>query len=149
MNEGNFRLIGYLNLFMLIPDFVYPIYYCDGKFYFADGDAYFIHDFVELRDSLKSEIQFITLDNIILRTIGSEQIYTYLLTDNTLITGTGKSVYKQLKALPQNQLKERNDLQDFYKDFSTAESTDIVKQELPQQRVSMAEIHHTPVPFAT
>ena len=70
MSDENFRLIEYLNLFMLIPDFVYPIYYHEGKFYFPDGDAYFIGDFVELQDPMKSDIQPVTPDKKILRTIG-------------------------------------------------------------------------------
>ena len=139
MSDKNFRLIGYLNLFMLIPDFVYPIYYREGKFYFADGDAYFIRDFVELKDSMQSEIQPVTLDKKILRTIGSEQIYAYLLTDNTLITGTGESVYKQLKSLPENQLKQRSDLLDFYSDFSTGKSTDIVTHQFSNKSIPLSE----------
>lgn len=35
-----FRLCGYINLFGIIPDFVYPVYYQNGEYFFAHGDKF-------------------------------------------------------------------------------------------------------------
>ena len=36
--QENYRLVGILNLFDVVPDFVYPIFEREGRYYFITGD---------------------------------------------------------------------------------------------------------------
>lgn len=44
-----YKLVGTMNIFGLIPDFVYPVFECKGRFYFQNSDNYLnIHSFDEI-----------------------------------------------------------------------------------------------------
>lgn len=118
MKNDIYILVGYLNLFNLIPDFVYPVYTHYGQYYFADGDAYYIRNFIKIKRSVEQDIEFFNYSVRFIRTVNSTQIYIYQLRNGKLIIGTGEQVYERLISVSPIQLKMRSDLRGFFSDFS-------------------------------
>lgn len=118
MKNDAYILVGYLNLFNLIPDFVYPVYDHCGQYFFADGDAYYIRNFVKIKQSVEQDIEFFNCSVGFTRTVNSTQIYIYQLRNGKLIIGTGDQVYERLISVSWIQLEMRSDLMGFLRDFS-------------------------------
>lgn len=54
-----YKLVGFINLYNIIPDFVYPVFSAHNKFYFQDGKSIFINKFYEVQTDLSNKIIFI------------------------------------------------------------------------------------------
>lgn len=144
MIETKFVLFGYLNIFELIPDFVYPIYFCQNKLYFADGDAYTITSFVEVKGSMIHRVQAIATNEKIIRKVGDKQIYIYLLAGKSYLVGTGEEVYRKMKYLPKGQLELRADLLDFYNDYAKIINSHIQFYGTGRRKKSIARVYLVP-----
>lgn len=35
-----YKLVGYINILGIIPDFMYPVYLYNGEYFFSDGDIH-------------------------------------------------------------------------------------------------------------
>ncbi len=44
-----YKLVGFINLYNIIPDFVYPVFSAHNKFYFQDGKSIFINKFLKFK----------------------------------------------------------------------------------------------------
>lgn len=118
MKKNDYLLVGYLNLFNLVPDFMYPVYDHYGQYYFADGDAYNIRCFVKVKQSVIDDIKLFNHTAAITRSVNGTQIYIYQLRNGRLVIGTGNQVYEQLKSVSESQLKMRSELMEFFNNFS-------------------------------
>lgn len=55
-NNDTYTLIGSINLFDLIPNFVYPVFKKNGRWYFQDGSRNQIKEFVLIKESVYSRL---------------------------------------------------------------------------------------------
>ena len=53
-----YKLVGFINLYNIIPDFVYPVFSAHNNFYFQDGKSIFINKFYEIETDLSNKIIF-------------------------------------------------------------------------------------------
>ncbi len=60
---NKYKLIGFLNLFNIVPDFVVPVFESKEKYYFQDGEQDRIKEFVEAKKSVTEHL--IPLDCVV------------------------------------------------------------------------------------
>lgn len=114
-----FILCGYINLFGIIPDFVYPVYYQNGKYFFAHGDKFYIKNFFRVKDDYISEIhQLPEKYGQIQRQVGNEQIYIYEKSYGEILLGTGYRLVKKISDIRIDNRILHNILVEFREDFS-------------------------------
>ena len=99
--DKTFKLIGVLNLFSIVPDFVVPIFECeqDGKKYAQDLDSFF--DITQYRDMQKT-IYLEKITNIndfseSIFTIYSRSPFAFQLSDSDYFIGYAEDLAKFLK----------------------------------------------------
>lgn len=56
LSEYAYELCGFLNMFGVVPDFVYPVFLHRGKLYIQSGKKGWVDEFVKLRDSAKKYV---------------------------------------------------------------------------------------------
>ena len=118
-----YRLYGYINLFGIIPDFVYPVYYQNGEYFFAHGDKFFIQNFFRVkRDYLKDIQRLPEQYGEIKCQIGDEQIYIYEKSYGEILFGIGYSLVKKLSDIKIDQRILDNILEEFREDFGYDDS---------------------------
>lgn len=92
-------LYGYLNMFKITPDFVYPVYFFDGEYYFADGDPYIIRKFYGIKKSYwKNICPLPEWYHQIEKMEGSEQLYIYQFQDGSILMGNGYKLQRYLES---------------------------------------------------
>lgn len=114
MNEDRcYILCGYLNFFHLLPDFVYPIFFNEGDYFFADGDGLVIENFVKVKASYRSQIQLFPVIGPREFRAGSPQIHIYLKRDNHPLIGSGARLCEKLRGFQTGDPLLQQDLEDF------------------------------------
>lgn len=95
-----YKLVGYINMFKLKPDFVYPVFEYGEDYYIGHGTSYRIEDFYKLKASYIEHIYPLpdAHRGIELRK-GSDQIYIYMTADDSILIGNGYQISKQLTGL--------------------------------------------------
>lgn len=99
--EGNsYKFVGVINFFGVYPDFIYPIFENNGKYYFQKTDNTLITSFNEIKDSLrinminfldKNTTKFINIKDEYC--IGDEAVVAFQTdTDQFLISDTSSFV---------------------------------------------------------
>lgn len=95
-----YRLIGFLNLFDMVPDFVYPVFENDGLYYFQDEKNGKIIDFVLVKSSVYSMItkidkckQILGIKKAILE-IGSKSVFAFQIEKSKVVCGEDVYMFK-------------------------------------------------------
>lgn len=84
---NKYKLVGFINLFDLVPDFVYPIYKCKGKYYFQHGENGLIQDFIMVKKSLLNKIKKTKMLPHITVSSESKMIYAFQTDKSTIVYG--------------------------------------------------------------
>lgn len=86
-------LVGFINLFDMVPDFVYPVFENDGLYYFQDEENGKIIDFVLVKSSVYPMItkiekykQLLCIEKVILQ-IGSKSVFAFQIEKSKIIFG--------------------------------------------------------------
>ncbi len=88
-----YELCGFLNMFDIVPDFVYPIFRNDNIFYFQDGENDIINNFVPVKPSIYARIHKIgTCETIIgikseIASINSKPLYAFQVNESEIVCG--------------------------------------------------------------
>ena len=53
---NKYKLIGFINLFGVIPDFVFPVFENEGEYYFQHGNNDRIEEFEKVKSDLYKQI---------------------------------------------------------------------------------------------
>lgn len=95
-----YRLVGFLNLFDVVPDFVYPVFENDDLYYFQDEQNGKIIDFILVKSSVYSMItkidkykQILGIEKAILE-IGSKSIFAFQIEKNKVVCGEDIYMFK-------------------------------------------------------
>ena len=117
-----YRLYGYINMFGIIPDFMYPVYYLNKEFFFAHGDDFFIQRFFKIKKDYLNEIQQLPeWYGQVQRQVGNEQIYIYVKWDGDILLGTGYGLVKRMIGMNVDQIILQKALEEFTKKFGENE----------------------------
>lgn len=111
-----YKLIGFLNVFDIIPDFTYPIFEYNNLLYFQHGSNDKINEFIEIKDDIISKIIPLKSDkNFKIKiSLDSKPIYAFQSEQNNMIYGTSDELchFFESYKIPDNYLK--NEIKDFY-----------------------------------
>lgn len=144
----HYKLYGYLNMFGLIPDFVYPVYIQDNKYYLANGNCERIEHFYQLKSDYVELVrklpQWYTQ---IVKSEGSEQLYIYLMSDGQYLIGNGYKLLKQLKKIKVENEVLQNSVNRFILQFQDKENISNKKLQYygtGRRKTSVARVYLTP-----
>lgn len=62
--DREYRFVGVINLFGLYPDFLFPIYEKEDKYFFHNGDKNRIYNFDPITESVRDKIVFLQSDQV-------------------------------------------------------------------------------------
>lgn len=123
-----YKLIGFLNLFDVIPDFVYPVFENDGLYYFQDEYHGKIIDFVLVKSSVHSMItkkneykKILGKENVVLE-IGSKPIYSFQLEKNKIVCGEDVHMLKFFQTYTTDNKAIKKEIVAFNRELLNSES---------------------------
>lgn len=108
-----YKLVGFINIYNVIPDFVYPVFSAHNKFYFQDGKTIFINKFYEIETDLINKIMFFKdlfieglSDSTIPKTFcrNSPSVYAYQENNEKYFMGDLVSFYNYINKQSDNDL---------------------------------------------
>lgn len=123
-----YKLIGFLNLFDVVPDFVYPVFESDGLYYFQDEYHGKITDFVLVKSSVHSMItktseykQILGIKKVELG-IGSRSIYSFQIEKNKVVCGEDIFMLKFFQTYTTSNKAVKKEIVNFNKELLNSES---------------------------
>lgn len=121
-----YKLCGFLNLFDVIPDFVFPIFEHAGEFYFQHGKENTVEEFIKVKKEVLPRIINLRDGVVIPISIGSELIYAFQSDDTTLEYGEAAYLKAKLKGFTTDDAILKKQIQVFFEDVD-----DYVSEYLP------------------
>lgn len=123
-----YKLIGFLNLFGVIPDFVYPVFENDGLYYFQDEYHGKVIDFVLVKSSVHSMItktneykQILGIRKAVLE-IGSKSIYSFQIEKNKIVCGEDVDMLKFFQTYTTDNKAIKKEILAFNRELLNSES---------------------------
>lgn len=114
-----YELCGFLNMFDIVPDFVYPIFKCENTFYFLDGSKDKIDNFIPMKSSIYEMVQMIgNIETIIgtkreLLTINSRPLYAFQTKQNEIVCGNIELILDFFDSYTTNNIILKEEIEDF------------------------------------
>lgn len=109
-----YKLIGFLNLFDIVPDFVFPVFEHNGSFYFQNGKKDKIEMFEKVKDGLQDRIIQLKAKESLLLTIVSKPIYAFQKLEEDIEYGTAAQIAKVLNEYKTNDSILQKEIEEFY-----------------------------------
>lgn len=114
-----YKLIGFINLFDIVPDFVYPIFENGGQFYFQHGKSNHIEEFVRVKHSVYDRIIPVPSDSSIFVSLVSKPIYAFQYDINHIEHGTAEQLSAFLNNTQTEDLILKNEIDEFFNEISS------------------------------
>lgn len=124
--QGLYKLVGFSNMFEIVPDFVYPIFqsYEDKKYYFQDGgdEEIRVKRFVEVKKSFIEKITFfkdgITTNDILISeiSINSKPIFAFQDSESHVQVGNYEEMKEFFKSFEVESTAIQNEINVFIRD---------------------------------
>lgn len=114
-----YELCGFLNMFDIVPDFVYPIFKCENTFYFLDGSKDKIDNFIPVKSSIYERVQIISnYETIIgtkseLLTINSRPLYAFQTKQNEIVCGNAEFILGFFNSYTTSNIILTEEIEDF------------------------------------
>ena len=121
MNE-KYKLIGFLNMFNIVPDFVFPVFEFNGELFFQEGENDKIKGFNPAKSAIRTKIIPVVSNKfsdirIDLFDISTDPIYAFQ-TEEQVVYGTSSFMRQFFKAYsPQNEVLAL-EIRDFLENLS-------------------------------
>lgn len=122
--KSNYKLVGFLNMFDITPDFVYPVFECDGdkKLYFQLEEENGLLKslcFVPIKEDALDKIVF--LENVnhnqkdiqVILSIHSEPIFGFHVSENEVVFGSYEYFEKFFETFQTNEKFLINEISEF------------------------------------
>ena len=113
-----YKLVGFINLFDVIPDFVFPVFEFAGKFYFQHGDQNQITEFIEIREDILPRIIPLPRKTTITITLQSDPIYAFQCNENTVEYGEASYLKEYLVRFDTQDVILKKEIKDFFDEVS-------------------------------
>lgn len=131
-----YRLVGFLNLFDVVPDFVYPVFENDGLYYFQDEKNGKIFDFVLVKSSVYSMItkidkykQILGIEKAILE-IGSKSVFAFQIEKSKVVCGEDVYMLNFFQSYIAENEFIRKEIAVFKKELSNSEGVNKHREKL-------------------
>ena len=115
-----YKLVGILNMFNLLPDFIYPIFEKDNKYYLLTGDmkTKTIETFKKVKESKVDDITFIkdmktNIKDEIILTISSSPIFGFQTSKDEVYFGKYEEMVKFLREFETDDKLLKEQIEDF------------------------------------
>ena len=134
-----YKLIGFLNMFDIIPDFDFPIFEKNGNLFFQVGKNDKIEEFEEAKNTIKARVIPISSNSTnnnepILIDVFSRPIYAFQETENQIVYGNSSFFKIYFKTYsPKNKILRR-EIRDFFEDISSNRNDDIISFKQTRQQ---------------
>ena len=109
-----YKLIGFVNLFNVIPDFVYPVFEFGGDYFFQHGKNDKIEEFEKVRDDICSKIIPLTDNADTTITVESNPVYAFQNDDKTIRYGHVSYMKEYLLTVNTEDCILRKEIKDFF-----------------------------------
>ena len=113
---GNYKLHGFLNLFDVIPDFVFPVFECDGEFFFQHGRENVVEEFIKVKMEALERVSKLQDGVIFSISIGSAPVYAFQYDSTSIVYGYADYIKNKLEGFSTNDLILRKQIQNFFED---------------------------------
>lgn len=129
-----YKLIGFLNLFNVVPDFVYPVFEYNDSFYFQDECNGKIIDFVLVKSSVYSMITKINEYKRVLGTkkavleIGSKSVYAFQIERGKIVCGEAMLMLNFFTTYTTNSEFLKREIATFKRELINSESVEEYKR---------------------
>lgn len=139
MKKETYKLVGIFNMFDVIPDFVYPVFEREGKYFFqhANEEGHSINspieEFVQIKENAIEEIKFFK-DFIVSGNqesdyhVGSKIVYVFQINKEHLQIGTEEEMIEFAITYKSDDDKVVKELSEFLKDAGIGEEKRKVKK---------------------
>lgn len=121
-----YELYGFLNMFEIVPDFVFPIFQSKNRYYFQDGENDMITGFVPVNSLACTRVQqignykrIIGIKNKKLE-INSKPIYAFQTSKSEIICGESKMMLNFFNSYQTENLILKEEIQDFINEIIDA-----------------------------
>lgn len=128
--SSEYKLIGFLNLFNIVPDFVLPVFEFNGELFFQEGKMDTIESFSRAKPAIRTRI--IPIDSNsnnnhnVLFDLSSKPVYAFETTDKQVVYGNS-SFFRQFfqTYIPENEVLAL-EINDFLESLPVQEKNEIV-----------------------
>lgn len=118
-----YKLTGFLNMFDIVPDFVYPIFQCDDIYYFQEGNNDKIDSFVPVKSAVYPMVHKISdYEKIIgfkneTNTVNSRPLYAFQVKDNEVFCGNAEMILEFFDTYSTDNTFLKEEIEDFKKEL--------------------------------
>lgn len=126
--KDSYKLVGILNMFDLIPDFIYPVFEKDGQYYFHFGDQekLKIEEFCPIKEEIHTKI--VKLDKIKVNHsceeavfyLDSDPVFGFQTAENEVFLGHFAEMKKFLETFETEEEFLKNEIEDFIESVKTS-----------------------------
>lgn len=124
-----YRLIGFLNMFEIVPDFVYPVFRRENILYIQTGENDQLKEYVALKPTIYSRIiRFSDIDTIrgikknTILTLLSRPLYAFQLKEKEIVCGNSGYILEFLKKYVSSDNILMEEIADFEKEIRNINS---------------------------
>lgn len=111
---NKYKLVGFINLFGVIPDFVYPVFEREGEYYFQHGNNDRIEEFEKVKSDLYQQvIPLIDRKNTIID-LDSDPIYAFQSEEQNIHYGHAPDIKKYLLTVKTDDSILSKEIRDFF-----------------------------------
>lgn len=126
--SSKYKLIGFLNLFDIVPDFVLPVFEFNDEFYFQEGSNDSINMFSKAKSAIKTKIisiESVNSSNVWLD-LSSKPIYAFETIDKQIIYGNSNYLQQFFKSYePENEVLA-TEINDFLDSIPLSEKNEVI-----------------------
>ena len=116
---NKYKLVGFINLFGVVPDFVYPVFEHKGEYYFQHGNNDRIEEFEKVKSDLYQQIiPLIDLNNTIID-LNSDPIYAFQSEQQNIRYGHASDIKKYLLTVKTDDCILSKEIRDFFIEVGT------------------------------
>ncbi len=120
---NKYKLIGFINLFGVVPDFVFPVFENEGEYYFQHGNNDRIEEFEKVKSDLyKQIIPLIDRKNTIID-LDSDPIYAFQSEQQDIRYGHASDLIKYLLTVRTDDSILNKEIRDFFIEVGAQEKS--------------------------
>lgn len=109
-----YKLVGFINLFGIIPDFVYPVFECKGECYFQHGNNDRIEEFEKVKSDLCQQIIPLIGSKSTTIDLSSNPIYAFQSEEENIYYGHTPDMKKYLATIKTDDSILSKEIHDFF-----------------------------------
>ena len=125
--QEKYKLSGFINMFNVIPDFIFPVFEKKGIFFFETGDetTLKLEEFIEVKQSCIDKIVFISnfktnLSGEVEISLGSAPIFGFQVSEDYIFIGDFEEIKKFLMSYETDDEILKKQIEEFLNNAGTS-----------------------------